>query len=219
MKERPDLEQEKNRNFFMIPTSLVDSGLLAQMSKAEIKIYLTIARFAHYKSGNAFPSFKRIREMTRIWKNKIGIAEKNLVNFGLIKMRRAPGAFKFRNVFKVLRNPEIMNLISPVKRDKRKAVFRQKDGKFGVSPVNTESDTSPVNTESDTSPQKRDKKEIEIDIKRDSIKRQQRSISKEILIKLREEMGEEWLKNYMKEQGYDLSLLEEEKLKEEEAVK
>jgi len=196
-------EDNEKEQFSRIPHALVDSGLLAQMTKAEMKVYMVICRYAHYKSGIAFPGFKRICKESGINKNYVGSTLKKLVVYGLIKMHRAPGAFKFRNVFKIIRDPKISNIISPSYKDKRKGICRDKGGKWRVSPSYKDSNICPSYKESDISPSNKDKKENEVNGNRDSINNiPSFTISKKTIKELEKTKGEAWVTKELKRKGY-----------------
>lgn len=207
-------KNEKDQNFFKIPHALIDSKLLARMKPSEIKVYLVIAKFANYKTSRAFPSIALICELTGMNKNVVCRAIKRLEHFGLIEKYRAPKGFKFRNVYNVLRDPEINPLIIPQKVEKKSTRFRKKDGKWGVIPQNMETDTFPQNVELHTLPQNMEGKYIERDLNRDSFNNKQHSslkISEKTIEEFRRLKGDKWLKKYLLDHGYSLGLLNRKK--------
>jgi len=206
-------ENKRDGDFFKIPHVVVDSELLARMKPSEIKAYLVIAKFAHYRTGKAFPSVAKVCKLSGMNKNVVCKAIKRLEYYGLIEKYRAPKGFKFHNVYRVLRNPEINPVIIPQKVEKRSERYRKKDGKWGVIPQNMETDTFPQNVESDIIPQNMEGKENEIELNRDSLKNKQQSItiSKETIEKYKKLKGVKWVSKYLLKHGYSLEILNEEK--------
>lgn len=158
-------------HFLMIPAAVVDSGLLALFRPSDLKVYLTIAFYAHYKSRYAFPGVKLIAERSGVNKNLIGRATDRLVAMGLITKKRAPKAFKFHVFYKLIQDPKITLPFIPLKTDKRTRKERGDRGRWGVIPRITELVTCPQNTEVNTCPRNTDKKYREIKVNRDSFKR------------------------------------------------
>ena len=179
-------EYEKDRDFFKVPTVLVESSLLARMKPSEIKVYCVIGRYADYKTGRSFPSISRICELSGMNKNVVCKAIKRLEYFGVVQKYRAPKGFKFKNVYKVIRNPIINPCIIPQKMERKSTRSRGKDGKWradpkdvkdntfprkveAVIPHKMETDTIPHKMELRTYPQKMESKEKEIELKRDRL--------------------------------------------------
>ena len=146
-------EDEKDRNFFKIPWAIIDSGLLARIKPSEVKVYLALSRHADYKTGRAFPSIALICKLSGMNKNVVCRATERLEYFGVIEKYRAPKAFKYKNVYRVLRNPKINPLIIPRKVEKRTARRRAKDGKWEINAQDSKErlglDTIPQNMERD----------------------------------------------------------------------
>jgi len=128
----PDEPQEKVEHFFRIPKVIVESGLLKIMRPSEVKVYLILGYFSNYRTGVCFPNIETILEFSGVNKNLIGKATERLVVYRLIEKKRAPRAFKFKNVYKVLRHPEIPDNILPRITEKRTLKPRQKDGRWGL---------------------------------------------------------------------------------------
>lgn len=170
---------EKDRDFFKIPNEIVDSGLLAIMKPSEIKIYLTIAKFADYKSGRAFPSIALICKLSGMNRNVVCRATERLEYFGVIEKYRAPKAFNYRNVYRVIRRPQINPIIIPQKMEKGSTRPRGKDGKWKSTKLSKKAEGFPRNMETGTYPRKMElhihprnmeSKEKERELKRDSMK-------------------------------------------------
>lgn len=208
-------ESEKDRNFFKIQNEIVDSGLLAVMKPSEVKVHLVIGRHIHYKHGRAFPSIESICKLSGMNKNVVCKATKRLEYYGVIKRYRAPLGLNFRTVYQIVKNPKINPLVIPQKAKKRIERYRKKDGKFGVIPQNMETVIFPQNVELHTIPQNMEGKEIEIELNRDSLKKKQQSftISKEIIKKYRKLKGDKWIRKYLLDHGYSLTVLNEKRPK------
>ena len=157
--------------FIMIPKAVVDSGLLALLRPSDLKVYLTIAFFAHYKNRYAFPGVRLIAEKSGINKNLIGQATNRLAAAGLITKKRASKCYRFHIFYKLIADPKINFSFIPLKTDKRRRKERGNRGRWGVVPRITESVTCPQKTEVITCPGNTDKKEREKDLKRDSFKK------------------------------------------------
>ncbi len=187
-KEKKIEESYKDKDFLKVPNTLVDSGLLARMKPSEIKVYLAIAKHADYKTGRSFPSIALLCNLTGMNKNVVCKATKKLEYYGLNKKYRAPKAFKYRSVYRVLRDPKINPVIIPQKVEKESKRFRGKDGKFQVDskekendivpqnmergiPQNMELDTFPQKVELDIVPQNMESNEKELELTRDNILR------------------------------------------------
>jgi len=171
MTEKDDYLELLPERFFKIPKAFGISGILKVMKPSDVKVYLVLASFAHYKTGTCFPNIKTIEELSGVNKNQISPATRRLVELGLIKKKRSPKSFKFKNVYQVLRMPEINENIHTANTDKRRPKNRRKDGRWGVNTANTELDIHTVNTESIFHTANTDKKEIERDLKRVSFKK------------------------------------------------
>ena len=74
---KPDEHDKEIERFIRIPMILIDSGLLSIMKRSEINVYVVICRYAHFKTGNAFPAFKRIVKESGVNKNLVGQHLKN----------------------------------------------------------------------------------------------------------------------------------------------
>lgn len=146
-------ENEKDWNFFKIPQAIIDSGLLARMKPSEIKVYLAISRHADYKTGRAFPSIALICKFSGMNKNVVCRATERLEYFGVIEKYRAPKAFKYKNVYRVLRNPKINPLVIPRKVEKGTTRSKGKDGKWEINAQDSKEkvglDIIPQNMEKD----------------------------------------------------------------------
>jgi hypothetical protein len=118
------------------------------------------------------------------------------MEIGVILKKRAPRSFKFKNVYTVIRSPQIDSSFLPSKQEKRNRKIRGKDGRWGVIPSNTESDILPRRTESIFLPGKTETKEIELDLNRDSFKSAPIPISK----KTKEEVEKVKGRKYVQDQ-------------------
>jgi len=189
--------EEKDKDFSKIPHFMIDSGLLAELRPSEIKVFLVINRFADYKTGIAYPTVKKISELSGINKDNIAKATRSLVQKGLIEKRKTGERFRFRNWYRVTKLKSIYSdlpsCIVPKKTGKCREIPRGKDGKFIPIPKNTDNGIpqntdSPIPsfTESDTCPQNTEKKEnLEIcnrdNIIRDNVKETNAFREKQVL--------------------------------------
>jgi len=155
-------KDEKRKEFFMVPNSLVDSGLWARMKESERKVYIALCRRSHPQSGLAYPSIKGdLRKLTGCKKDTICQATKRLVNYGLIEKKRAPGAFKFRMIYRVIKEPRINRDIIPRKREQCRPRKDKNTGKFMKSPSKRELDIIPSMGGSDIIPSQGEQKKKE----------------------------------------------------------
>ena len=169
--------QQKDKDFSKLRHEIVDSGLLAQLSSAAVRVYLVILRHANYETGLSYPTVKTISKESGVNKNLICSATTELVLNGLIDKSRAPKRFAYRNCYRILKHPKIPPDIIPKKTDKCRRYFHEKNGKFKPVPENTETDIPQNtddgilrNTELDTYPKNTDKKEnLEILKNRDKV--------------------------------------------------
>jgi len=150
----------------MVPNTVIDSGLLAKMKNSERSVYLVLCRHADHNSRLAFPAVKTLMELTGSAKETVCKATKQLVNYGVITKRRAPASFKFKMIYKIIKDPKINLDISPWKKDKCKRLLRQKNGRFTAESVATDLLTSPCEPHSATSPCDTDQKKIKEDLRK-----------------------------------------------------
>lgn len=211
MKERQMKKKEEatDSDFFKLPHAVVDSGLLARMKPSEVKVYLVIARHAHYGTRNAFPSIQTICEESGMNKNVVCKGTQRLEYYGLIKKYQAPKGFKFKTVYQILIHPAINPVVIPHKVEKRSQRYQGTDGKFRATPQNMESDATPQNMELSTIPQNMESKEKELELSRDTLNNKQykNAISKEVIETYRKMKGDNWVRKYMREHGYNLELI------------
>ncbi len=197
-----DQEQAPER-FFKVPKVLASSGLLASMKPCEVKVYMVLCYFANYHSGCCFPNVKTIGEIAGVNKNKIGQATRRLMELGLIIKKRAPRAFKFKNTYTIVRSPLIdPSIIVPQKTDKRSLPKREKDGRWGVVPQNTESRICPSNADSIICPQNTDSKEIELNRNRVSFNSNPCPISRKTIEEIKKLKGEEYIREKLDTGAY-----------------
>lgn len=159
-------DQDKWTEFFMIPNSVIDSGLLAKMKNSERSVYFVLCRHADHNSRLAFPAVKTLMELTGSAKETVCKATKQLVNYGVITKRRAPASFKYKMIYKIIKDPKINLDTSPWKKDKCKRLLRQKNGRFTTESVATDLLTSPCEPHSITSPCDTDQKNIKEDLRK-----------------------------------------------------
>lgn len=195
----------EKKDFFVMPHAIIDSGLWSLMKPSEKAVYSVLCRYRNYKTGYCFPGIKLISEKSGIHKNRVCAAVQQLCVYGLIRKKRAPRGLKFRNIYNVILNPKLDPTTLPQNADKKcKDRYREKSGKFGVTPQNAEADTLPQNAEA-VVPQKAEKKESKMKERgiRDSTKRApQLTYSKETLKELLKIKGRDWLVKTLKSYGY-----------------
>lgn len=96
--------------FFRIANSFVTSGLIKNMTAVDIKVYLTLAQHANWRTGWAYPSVRRLRGLTGASLTSIIKAVRRLVGFGLISAerngRRFPQLDPRQIVYQVFRTPQ-----------------------------------------------------------------------------------------------------------------
>jgi len=145
------MDTNKDKDFSKIYHLLVDTGILAKMSRQDIKIYLVLNRFANYKTGIAYPSVKTLSKLSGINKNDIRQTVDRLCSMGLIEATRAGERFSFRKTYRIVKkdsiNPDLALSIIPTKTEKCRYINRGKDGKFRPLPQNEELAITPKNAE------------------------------------------------------------------------
>jgi DNA-binding transcriptional MocR family regulator len=96
--------------FFRIANAVVTSGLIKIMTAVDIKVYLTLAQHANWRTGWAYPSIRRLRDLTGASLTSIIKAARRLVGFGLISAerngRRFPQLDPRQIVYQVHRTPQ-----------------------------------------------------------------------------------------------------------------
>jgi len=228
--------EQKDKDFSKLRHEIVDSGVLAGLSSAAIRVYLVILRYAHYETGLSYPTVEIISKLSGVNKNRIASATRELTLSGLIDKYRAGKKFGFRNCYRVIKHPKIAPDTIPENTDKCKHFLRGEDGRFTPVPENRENgipqnrdDHIPLSMESDTYPQKKDKKEnLEInnrdkDLERAgsasacsksqaepalNSKKSLKNISKETIDGFIKDKGLEWVKGYLRKMGYDQKEIE-----------
>lgn len=133
-----------DKDFSKVPHSLIDSGVLAQLTRCQIAVLLTLNRFSGYRSRRAYPSVKTIAEMAGVNKNSVAPSVRKLAALGLISVVRTGAGFAFKNVYSMQWNVE--NTV-PFKTDKCGKIERDANGRFSKSSSRMESSTCPSGTE------------------------------------------------------------------------
>lgn len=218
---QPADDERAPERFLRVPREVVSSGMVRSMTPSTLKVYLILCNFAHYKTGTCFPSINKIRELSGVNKNAICSATRRLTELGLILKRRAPRAFKFKNVYTIIRAPEIDPSIVPQRMDKRGSKSRGKGGRWTVVPESV-GGLIPESVESIIRPENMDTKEIEIDLgNRDSFKRTPLPISKKTIEEIKKVKGEDWIADRLRTGAYCIEeqAQEEERLRVENPIK
>jgi hypothetical protein len=159
-------KQQRNKNFFMVPNAVIDSWLWSRMKQSEKSIYLVLCRFAHPDSGLAYPSVETIRELTGCKTDTISTATRHLVIYGLITKKRAGPGFKFKMIYRVIKEPEIEPNIIPWKKGQCYPKKDKKTGKFMAIPSTRGLDITPSSGGLDITPSKKGQKKIKEDLRR-----------------------------------------------------
>jgi predicted transcriptional regulator len=199
-------DETKNQErppFFKMPPDLVDSGLLAKMKPTELSVYTVLCHYADYETGNCFPSIDTIRKKTGKNKNSISSAIKKLVEYGLIRKKRSSKKFRYKNTYKVIRDPEINLPSIPKKMDKRRRFLHKENGRFDHPTKKMEIDIHKENMEKDIYPNSMDSNKKELLVNRNNYKT---LVEKDhILNEYLKTRGEKWLRKYLLSAGYDKS--------------
>lgn len=229
--------EQKDKGFSKFRHEIVNGGLLAQLSNRAIRVYLVILRHANYETGLSYPTVKTISKESGVNKNLISSATRELVLNGLIDKSRAPKRFAFRNCYRIVKHLRIRLGIIPRNTDKCRRYFHGKNGKFKPVPENAENgipqntdNAIPRKTESDAFPKTTEKKKnLEIENRDKDLerageasacsksqaspalnsKKSLKTISKEELHQLIEEVGPERVRGYFRKKGYSEEEIEE----------
>lgn len=192
-------------DFFAIPKIVIDSGLWALMKPSERAVYTVLCKYRNYNTDLCYPGIKSICGKSGVHKNKVCIAIKKLCVYGLIEKWTAPKSLKFRNIYRVIMNPELDPRTFPQKTEKKCKQNRdERSGKYVASLQNTETDTCPLNAEA-VSPQKTEKKESK---KKEKEKRDSKKtplifpFSKKTINEILKEKGKDWLVQNLRTKGY-----------------
>ena len=196
----------ENRDFFLIPRVIIDSGLWAAMCPAERSVYLVLCHYRNYKTNICFPSIRTICKNSGYHKNTVCKVLQQLVLYGLIEKKRAPQGLRFKNIYTIFLNPNLDPSFFPSKSEKKyKPRMRNEKGKFKASPINPETGTFPPKSESGSTINMEKKlSKFEIGGNRDSKKPLPFTISLKTLKALKEEKGEEWVKKQLKSRKYTI---------------
>ncbi len=163
-----EIQQEKDKDFQKIPHILIDKGIWAKMNRKDVKIYVTINRYADYKSRIARPTVKTIARLSGVHPNHIASTVEKLSMMGLLEVWESSGRFHFRNIYRIAKkeeiDPDIALRIIPQKTEQCRVIIRGADGRF--IPKNTDKgvpqlteEATPQSSELSIIPQNTDKKE------------------------------------------------------------
>jgi len=154
-----------DKDFSKFYHEIVRNGFLTGLSSSAIRVYLVLLVYANYETGWSYPTVKTISRLSGVDKNRISKATKELDSFGLITKSRAGKRFEYKNYYRIVKHPKGLFGICPENTDKRRQIFRGKDGKFEPVPKNTDNDIPlnmdqgfPRSMESCVHPQMTDKK-------------------------------------------------------------
>ncbi len=124
------IQDSKNKDFGQMPHWVVDQGILKILKGSEVKVYITLNRYADYETKISWPTVDQLSEATGCRAGAIAKATDRLVELKLIEKSRSGKRFNFRNIYKIIRDPNIYRCIVPLTVDKRKGGSRGGDGKF-----------------------------------------------------------------------------------------
>ena len=150
---------EKDKGFSKLPHLIIDSGILAEMNRQDVKVYLVIKRHADYATAIAFPSAKKICELAGINKNDLRRTVDRLQDMGLIVTAEERKGLYLRKYYGVVSkgsiNPELALSAIPKKPGRsRRSIVRAENGRFRAVPKNT--DNGIPQTTEDVIPQNTD---------------------------------------------------------------
>lgn len=132
----------KDKDFSKIYHLIIDNEMLAQMSNTDIRVYLTLNRFAGYETGIAFPSVKTIIKLSGVDKNAVHDTVERLEAMGLILTYQGGKEKSFSKYYGIVRREFIdieLALRATAKPERStKAAARGKDGRFIPTPKNAE---------------------------------------------------------------------------------
>ena len=117
--------------FIRFPIQIISSGLIEFMNKSHFSTYAVIDSHKDKKIWQSWPSLKRIHEESRLDRNTIQRAIKDLIEWGLIKKSQVPRkkGGGYRIIYTVVKDPQLKK---PLKRIKKKVLEKkQKRGENG----------------------------------------------------------------------------------------
>jgi hypothetical protein len=190
--------------FFRIPSEIVESGLLQRIRFCDLKVYLVILHHANWRTGQAWPGWKLICQEAGISKTSLFQSIQRLRLMGLIlvnhHVRKGRG-----NLYQIVRTPQISpDMIPSGKEPTPKKLERDRSGRMIPSGW-----TQPIPSDKEVSVPSY--KEQNYSHERESLNEKRKAafpISQKTLKTLRLQLGEEKLKSYMRDHGYDPAQLE-----------
>ncbi len=120
--------------FIRFPIQIITSGIIEFMNRSHFRVYACLDSHKDRKSWQAFPSLETIKKKTRLNRQTIQIAIRDLIEWGMIKkvlIRRKKGG-GYRAVYTIIKEPTIKKPLKRVRerisgKEKRK---RDEKGKF-----------------------------------------------------------------------------------------
>ncbi len=94
---RPPLVDGRGHVFFILDDAIVDDGILAEMSEAEIKVYVVLCRRAN-KAGACWPTQERLVRDTGLSEKSVRSGWQRLVKKGLIRSEPLPSDSRRKQV-------------------------------------------------------------------------------------------------------------------------
>jgi hypothetical protein len=92
-------------SFFRVGTSVITGGAVKAMTAVDLKVYLTLALHANWRTGRCWPSYRTIRELTGCSFDCIADAIRRLTDLGTISAQRDKVKRGRRNTYTVHRIP------------------------------------------------------------------------------------------------------------------
>lgn len=96
-------EEKPEPKFFRVGSSLVKDGAVKAMAAVDLKVYMVLALHANWTTGQCWPSYKTIRDLTGCSRGSIADAIRRLELLGTISHRKEKAHNGRRNVYSVFR--------------------------------------------------------------------------------------------------------------------
>lgn len=96
-------DDKPKAKFFRVGTSIVQSGVVKDMTAVDLKVYMVLALHANWRTGRCWPSYRTIRDLTGCSFDSIADGIRRLVGLGAISAQRDRGKRGRRNFYTVYR--------------------------------------------------------------------------------------------------------------------
>lgn len=149
----PPESTKKNRDFTMIPNWVINSGVLFQLTGSELKILITLCRYADFDSGITYIGVDTIQKLSqasgrKMTRETISASTERLKSLGIIEKKRTPKHLKYRNLYRIIKSPiEAAFHIRPSVTDKCKPSKRDIKGRFSITCPSTTDTPCPSTTD------------------------------------------------------------------------